>query len=136
MKMPEAFPFNEPVDPVKLGIPDYFEVITHPMDFSTIKKNLDTEQYHTFTEFIADVNLVFRNARTYNPSGNDLVTCFLFFFFLMEICRLISFLFFFFEDNPVHQMAVNLNNIFQQKLASTNWEKCVENKKENKKLNA
>lgn len=32
-----AFPFNQPVDPIALGIPDYFEKISHPMDFSTIK---------------------------------------------------------------------------------------------------
>jgi hypothetical protein len=31
-------PFNQPVDPVALNIPDYFEKITNPMDFSTIQK--------------------------------------------------------------------------------------------------
>jgi ankyrin repeat protein len=29
--------FQEPVDPDKLGIPDYFEIVKRPMDFSTIK---------------------------------------------------------------------------------------------------
>lgn len=36
-KIKNANIFHYPVDPVKLGIPDYFDVIKHPMDFSTIK---------------------------------------------------------------------------------------------------
>lgn len=32
-----AWPFNEPVDPVALSIPDYFQVITHPMDLGTVE---------------------------------------------------------------------------------------------------
>lgn len=36
-KAPHAWIFHEPVDPQKLGIPDYFEVIKKPMDFSTIR---------------------------------------------------------------------------------------------------
>jgi hypothetical protein len=31
-----AFPFNQPVDPNALGLPDYFDVITKPMDLGTI----------------------------------------------------------------------------------------------------
>jgi hypothetical protein len=29
--------FNEPVDPIKLGIPDYFQIIKEPMDLGTVK---------------------------------------------------------------------------------------------------
>ena len=29
--------FNEPVDPIKLGIPDYFQIVKHPMDLGTVK---------------------------------------------------------------------------------------------------
>jgi hypothetical protein len=32
-----AWIFHEPVDPVKLGIPDYFDIIKNPMDLGTIK---------------------------------------------------------------------------------------------------
>ncbi len=39
-KIKNANIFYSPVDPVKLGIHDYFEIIKHPMDFGTIKVNL------------------------------------------------------------------------------------------------
>lgn len=32
--------FHHPVDPIKLNIPEYNQVIKRPMDFSTIKKKL------------------------------------------------------------------------------------------------
>ncbi|MCD7453126.1 hypothetical protein HAX54_019869 [Datura stramonium] len=62
--------FNEPVDIVKLKIPDYFTVIKHPMDLGTIKKRLTLGAYLSPLEFLADVRLTFSNAMTYNPPGN------------------------------------------------------------------
>jgi Bromodomain len=38
-KVKFAFIFHEPVDPVKLNIEDYFDIIKRPMDFGTIKVN-------------------------------------------------------------------------------------------------
>jgi len=35
-----GWPFNQPVDPIALNIPDYFDVIKQPMDLGTIKVNL------------------------------------------------------------------------------------------------
>ena len=35
-----GWPFNQPVDPIALNIPDYFDVIKHPMDLGTIKVDL------------------------------------------------------------------------------------------------
>lgn len=66
-----SFPFLQPVDYVALKIPDYPLVITHPMDFGTIKTNLDKGNYESVDEFIENVNLVFDNACTYNPPGSD-----------------------------------------------------------------
>ena len=45
MKKHEAWIFLEPVDPVKLGITDYFRLIAKPMDFGTIKENLRKHTY-------------------------------------------------------------------------------------------
>ena len=36
-KHKDAELFWKPVDPIDLGIPDYFDIIKNPMDFSTIK---------------------------------------------------------------------------------------------------
>ena len=58
--------FLKPVDPEELGIPDYFEKIKHPMDFSTIKKKLIHFSYTNFKEFCDDINLVFENCYLYN----------------------------------------------------------------------
>lgn len=68
---PNAYPFLEPVDPVKLGIPDYPLKIPHPMDLSTIRKKLDSKAYASVEEFVDDVKLMFRNCYTYNPPESD-----------------------------------------------------------------
>ena len=41
-KANQAWIFHKPVDPDELEIPDYFDVVTKPMDFSTIKQKLAT----------------------------------------------------------------------------------------------
>lgn len=63
--------FNTPVDPVKLKIPDYFDIIKNPMDLGTIKSKIAEGSYSSPLEFLADVRLTFSNAKTYNPPGND-----------------------------------------------------------------
>ncbi|XP_071902014.1 transcription factor GTE9-like isoform X2 [Coffea arabica] len=63
--------FNKPVDVVELNIPDYVNVIKHPMDFGTIKAKLLSGQYSDPLGFASDVRLTLTNAMTYNPPGND-----------------------------------------------------------------
>ncbi|XP_047943407.1 transcription factor GTE11-like isoform X2 [Salvia hispanica] len=63
--------FNEPVDPVKLKIPDYFEIIKNPMDLGTIKRKLEKNMYSGAKEFAADVLLTFENAMSYNPPSHQ-----------------------------------------------------------------
>lgn len=46
--------------------PRYFEYIKHPMDISTIRKKLESDEYTSVAEFIADAELMFNNCRTYN----------------------------------------------------------------------
>lgn len=62
--------FNVPVDPVELGLPDYFELIKKPMDLGSIQKKLENGGYHSLEEFKADVNLTFDNATSYNEEGS------------------------------------------------------------------
>ncbi|KAL3923774.1 MAG: hypothetical protein SGILL_001456, partial [Bacillariaceae sp.] len=62
--------FNSPVDPVELGLPDYFEVIKTPMDLGTIRKKLENNCYHSLEDFHGNVNLTFENAMLYNPEGS------------------------------------------------------------------
>ena len=35
-----VWPFLQPVDPIKLKIPDYFDIVKEPMDISTVEFNL------------------------------------------------------------------------------------------------
>ncbi|KNA26043.1 hypothetical protein SOVF_001090 [Spinacia oleracea] len=69
-----AWPFMEPVDVKGLGLHDYYEIIEKPMDFSTIKKQMEAKDdsgYKHVREICADVRLVFKNAMKYNDEKND-----------------------------------------------------------------
>ncbi|XP_066511309.1 CREB-binding protein-like [Hoplias malabaricus] len=63
---PESLPFRQPVDPILLGIPDYFDIVKNPIDLSTIKRKLDTGQYQEPWQYVDDVWLMFNNAWLYN----------------------------------------------------------------------
>ncbi|XP_051193952.1 transcription factor GTE11 [Lolium perenne] len=76
--------FNVPVDAEKLNIPDYNDIIKHPMDLGTIKAKLDSGAYTSPSDFAAEVRLTFNNAITYNPRGH-----------------------------AVHDMAIQLNKMFE-----------------------
>jgi E1A/CREB-binding protein len=63
---PEAIPFQIPVNPVELNLPDYFTIIKKPMDLSTIKSKLDEGKYNNPQEYVDDVWLMLNNAWMYN----------------------------------------------------------------------
>ncbi|KAI0670108.1 Bromodomain-containing protein [Trametes maxima] len=65
-----ANPFYEPVDPLKMGIPEYPKVIKKPMDLSTMKKKLEGGEYSTAEKFRDDFRLMIKNCLTFNPPGN------------------------------------------------------------------
>ena len=46
-KNKDSTPFLHPVDPIALGIPDYLQIITQPMDLSTIENKLKNNDYST-----------------------------------------------------------------------------------------
>lgn len=81
--------FKDPVDPVALNIPDYFSIISNPMDLGTVRSKLEKSLYSGTDEFAADVRLTFSNAMLYNPPTND-----------------------------VHSIALTLNRIFETKWKS------------------
>jgi hypothetical protein len=56
--------FAEPVDPEEL--PDYHDVIEHPMDFGTVRRKLARNAYRSFEQFEDDVFLICSNAMQYN----------------------------------------------------------------------
>jgi len=62
--------FNTPVDPVELGLPDYFHVVKQPMDLGSIKKKLENGWYHSLDDFEAHSHLTFDNAMLYNQEGS------------------------------------------------------------------
>jgi hypothetical protein len=71
MKHTFGWVFNKPVDPVALGLHDYFAIIKYRMELGTIKAQLTRGQYRNPKEFANDVRLTFHNAMTYNPKGQD-----------------------------------------------------------------
>ncbi|XP_057965978.1 uncharacterized protein LOC131156366 [Malania oleifera] len=56
--------FSEPVDPKEL--PDYHDVIEHPMDFATVRKKLSGGAYANLEQFEKDIFLICSNAMQYN----------------------------------------------------------------------
>ncbi|KNA19957.1 hypothetical protein SOVF_056150 isoform A [Spinacia oleracea] len=58
--------FADPVDPEEL--PDYHEVISDPMDFSTVRKKLANGAYATLEQFENDIFLICSNAMQYNAA--------------------------------------------------------------------
>ncbi|XP_022136088.1 uncharacterized protein LOC111007867 isoform X2 [Momordica charantia] len=56
--------FSEPVDPNEL--PDYHEIIEHPMDFGTVREKLASGAYANLEQFEKDVLLISSNAMQYN----------------------------------------------------------------------
>ena len=69
----KAYEFLNPVDYVALNILDYPKIITHPMDLSTAKKNLLNGKYKIIQDFMSDINLIWKNCRTYNIAGSEIV---------------------------------------------------------------
>jgi hypothetical protein len=66
----ECNAFKEPVDPIKLNIPDYHAYVKHPMDVGTVRKKLDQGAYQNPLQVRDDLRLVWRNCATYNPPGH------------------------------------------------------------------
>ncbi|KAL8222774.1 hypothetical protein R6Q57_020173 [Mikania cordata] len=74
MNLDAADPFNSPVDPIALEIPDYFDVIDTPMDFGTICKNLENGlKYMNSADVFKDVQYIWYNCIKYNKKGDHIL---------------------------------------------------------------
>lgn len=68
----DSLPFHHKVS--KVQVPDYYKVITKPMDLMTVLTKLNPqhfEAYKTFEDFISDIRLVFSNCFIYNSAESD-----------------------------------------------------------------
>ncbi|XP_015984277.2 bromodomain-containing protein 3 isoform X2 [Rousettus aegyptiacus] len=68
-----AWPFYQPVDAIKLNLPDYHKIIKNPMDMGTIKKRLENSYYWSASECMQDFNTMFTNCYIYNKPTDDIV---------------------------------------------------------------
>jgi len=66
MRMPGGRDFSTPVDATALGLHDYFQVVTHPMDLGTVRSKLASKAYTVADEFVHDVRRTFSNCVLYN----------------------------------------------------------------------
>ena len=68
-----AWPFYEPVNWEALGLNDYPNVVTRPMDLGTAKKKLEQFKYANADEFVSDIRSIFTNCYKYNGKDNEFV---------------------------------------------------------------
>ena len=69
MKLDEAEPFLYPVDG-KI-FPEYYQIIKHPMDLSTLKDKIPS--YETKEDFLDDAALIASNCATFNAPESAIV---------------------------------------------------------------
>jgi hypothetical protein len=67
-KEPLSFEFRKPVDPV--FAPDYYQVITTPMDIGTMLVRSREKDYTTLEDFHNDFQLMVSNCHQYNAGKN------------------------------------------------------------------
>eukprot|EP00978_Attheya_sp_CCMP212_P046565 scaffold399362_cov55-Attheya_sp.AAC.2 len=63
--------FCDEVDPVELSLPDYLDVVKHPMCLKKVEENLNNRSYRDSQTCERDLKLVFQNAILYNGEKSD-----------------------------------------------------------------
>lgn len=68
--------FREAVDPELLGIPTYFDIIPRKdaRDLRLIRQKLDSDKYDSIGAFEVDIDLMVRNAVTFNGADSEVGT--------------------------------------------------------------
>jgi histone acetyltransferase len=69
----QAWPFLNPVN--KDEVLDYYNVITSPMDLSTMEERLEHDFYAAPKDLIGDLKLIFSNCRQYNDATTVYSKC-------------------------------------------------------------
>lgn len=69
----QAWPFLNPVN--KDEVPDYYDVITSPMDLSTMEERLENDHYTCPKDLVDDLKLIFSNCRRYNDATTVYAKC-------------------------------------------------------------
>ena len=72
-----SWPFQQPVDTIKLNLPDYHKIIKKPMDLGTIKKRLENNFYWKAQEAMDDFQTMFDNCYIYNKPVSHLTSLFI-----------------------------------------------------------
>lgn len=67
---PSSVPFRRPVNAAALKLHDYHRIITKPMDLGTVYSRCVMGEYRLLSDLVSDVQLVFANAKRYNPKGH------------------------------------------------------------------
>lgn len=57
--------------PDKSAVPDYYQTITRPMALDNIKKKAKRKKYQNVDQVLADLDLMFDNAKVYNEDDSD-----------------------------------------------------------------
>ncbi|KAK0705914.1 hypothetical protein B0T26DRAFT_743448 [Lasiosphaeria miniovina] len=63
-------PFQQPVDPVELNIPQYHKIIKKPMDLQTMSNKMSNGEYASLKEFEKDFDLIVKNCKTFNGENH------------------------------------------------------------------
>ncbi|KAH9066066.1 hypothetical protein EDB83DRAFT_2381286 [Lactarius deliciosus] len=64
----DADAFIKPVS--RADVPDYYDIITNPMDFQTMGRKVKQKQYKSKKEFKDDLDLIWSNCFVYNATEN------------------------------------------------------------------
>ena len=71
-RMAIAAAFKEPVDPVALNIPTYFDFIKNPMDLKTMEDKLKSESYASLDAVVSDFDQIVENCVIFNGAEHPI----------------------------------------------------------------
>ena len=65
----ESWPFQKPVN--KKQLKHYYDKIKEPMDLETMGKKVSKHAYHSRSEFLRDMDLIYSNSKEFNGEQNE-----------------------------------------------------------------